>query len=631
MWPDNETTDDLIGFRVHADLIRATVTNERMLPLTIGVFGDWGSGKTSIVKMLLEDLSPERWEAGSEERKQCENTAVVLLNPWLFEGYDDAKAAILEALLLELAAHKRIGPRLLEKAKDVFLGLFKTVSWMRVAKLATRHAVIPAATAVATGGLAAIPAAVATAAAGATIDWNELLDKPEPKDEAIDVRTFRERFGRMLNQSDIATLVVLIDDLDRCSPERIIEILEAIKLFVNVDRTAFVIGADPRIVQHAIRIRYAEKATDAPDKDAADRLIKDYLEKLIQVPYRLPRLSVSEIETYMTLLFCEHYLSADDFTYCLKGCRDGRAANRYASFGFAAVDNALRGRDLPNGLATALGLCAAAAPLIADGLKGNPRQVKRFLNALLLRKKLAQVAGLTSIQDAVLVKLMILEYAYETQFTRLFEWQAQQAGFPREIAELERVLCPPDGNVGDEAAARSIDTQWTTTSLRRWIAMEPRLHTIDLRDYFWIARDRLESTFSGVAMVSPVVRQLMMDLLSDVSAKRSSAVAGTRGLGEDERASVLAYLGTTIQRTPGEKAGYRALIELSEKGTVGAVAALAKSLGSSPPPVMPPAIGMDLMSLIKSHPETSLALQPVATKLSTSDSRIGVAIKKAMV
>ena len=50
MWPDNETSTDLIGFKVHADLIREVVTDLSMLPVTIGIFGDWGGGKTSIMK-----------------------------------------------------------------------------------------------------------------------------------------------------------------------------------------------------------------------------------------------------------------------------------------------------------------------------------------------------------------------------------------------------------------------------------------------------------------------------------------------------------------------------------------------------------------------------------------------------
>jgi len=44
VWSDNETVEDLIGFRVHAELLREVVGDASLLPITIGVFGDWGSG-----------------------------------------------------------------------------------------------------------------------------------------------------------------------------------------------------------------------------------------------------------------------------------------------------------------------------------------------------------------------------------------------------------------------------------------------------------------------------------------------------------------------------------------------------------------------------------------------------------
>jgi hypothetical protein len=44
MWSDNETTEDYLGFKVHADLLLDVINDETLLPITIGVFGDWGSG-----------------------------------------------------------------------------------------------------------------------------------------------------------------------------------------------------------------------------------------------------------------------------------------------------------------------------------------------------------------------------------------------------------------------------------------------------------------------------------------------------------------------------------------------------------------------------------------------------------
>src|SRR5690348_5211795 len=109
MWPDNETSTDLIGFKVHADLVRDVVTNPSMLPVTIGIFGDWGGGKTSIMKMLEASLDPDFWPTESHERRQCESIATVYVNTWQFEGYDDARSAILSSVLVQLKEHRGFG------------------------------------------------------------------------------------------------------------------------------------------------------------------------------------------------------------------------------------------------------------------------------------------------------------------------------------------------------------------------------------------------------------------------------------------------------------------------------------------------------------------------------------------
>jgi predicted KAP-like P-loop ATPase len=93
VWSDNETTVDLLGFKVHADLVRAVVTDRKLLPITIGRFGDWGSGKTSVMKMLQHALTAENFPEGAPERAQLEGVACLYFNGWLFEGYDDAKSA----------------------------------------------------------------------------------------------------------------------------------------------------------------------------------------------------------------------------------------------------------------------------------------------------------------------------------------------------------------------------------------------------------------------------------------------------------------------------------------------------------------------------------------------------------
>jgi len=259
MWPDNETATDLLGFDVHANLLREVITDDSMLPLTIGVFGDWGGGKTSIMKMLERSLDPSTYAQSSAKEAECSSIATVYVNTWQFEGYDDAKAALISAVLLELKEHKRFGP----KVRDRAVALLRSVNWLRFGRLTLKHVAVPAAAAFFTGGAAAVPPALAVSAgllhslprgedgvphptrdaatgqAGDGADVGGVLAEEGAKETASDVRAFRAQFSALLNEGGIKTLVVLVDDLDRCTPERLLDNLEAIKLFLAVEHTAF--------------------------------------------------------------------------------------------------------------------------------------------------------------------------------------------------------------------------------------------------------------------------------------------------------------------------------------------------------------------------------------------------------
>lgn len=642
MWADNETTLDLLGFRVHADLVRSVVTDPGLLPITIGVFGDWGGGKTSVMKMLQADLEPAGYEEGSPERERYEGVACLYFNGWLFEGYDDAKSAILSSVLLQLAAHQRFGPKVGEKATS----LLQSVNWMRLARLGFKEVALPAALAYLTGGTSLLPALVDPlkklfgAGDAKTGDGTEKQDagdkvkiedfiKPGGQPEGpMDVRTFRDRFSEMLSESDIESLVILIDDLDRCSPQRIIDNLEAIKLFLSVDRTAFVIGADPRIVRHAIATVYdpAETRAETDEHEDPTDLVTDYLEKVIQVPYRLPRLSPSEVETYMSLLFCHRELDTDEFSGLRAAYERHREEDRYTVFGYGAIRQEL-GERFEGELAANLAFCRSAAPLITEGLKGNPRQVKRFLNAFVLRKRLADVAKLTNVRDDILVKLMILEYAHSRQFNQLHGWQSGQDGHPEELRRLEEALASADAN--GEQAAKEIHEEWGSTFVRRWVTMEPALTEVDLRDYFWVARDRLQSTLSEASLVPPLVRRLVEDLLSGNPGRLSKGASRAEELEADDLGRLYGLVERHAQRHPDQQEGYDALLELMRKGMPGSGAALSRALLAAPPEAIPPAIGLDILTLLKDEPGLHEELDSALNRLRRdTKSMIGRALKQ---
>ena len=94
MWLDKESQIDLLAYSPFAELITNITANKRLNPLTIGLFGRWGVGKSTLLKLVEKNI---------EERDMSKKKYVcVSLNSWIFEGYDDAKSAIMESLLRTL-------------------------------------------------------------------------------------------------------------------------------------------------------------------------------------------------------------------------------------------------------------------------------------------------------------------------------------------------------------------------------------------------------------------------------------------------------------------------------------------------------------------------------------------------
>ena len=609
IWQDNETEIDLLGFDVHADLIRSVITDPTVLPVTVGVFGDWGGGKSSIMKMLQKELSNE---------KTYPDIVCLYFNGWTFEGYEDAKSALLSSILIQLGEHKRFGP----KAKDFVVKLLKRLKWMELGKLAVKHVGIPVAIAAATGGIAAVPVAaaavgiaVANSALGKNggdeddskeINWSSLIEANPAKPDLMGVRKFREEFETMLAKTGISVLAVLIDDLDRCLPERLIETLEAIKLFVSVPRTAFVIGADPRIVRHAISTRYVKRQLEHSGEPSEMRreeegLVQDYLEKLIQVPYQLPRLSPNEIETYVNLLACEKLLDAAQVPAILTAWRNTRAQNIYAPFTAKAIHKALPGgTQLPANLKAQLDWSKAVASVITEGLKGNPRQVKRMLNAMSLRKQLAAVATM-SIKEEVLAKLMVLEYSNLPLFQELNQWQAAEKGVPSNLKTLEEKALKAEDDSESSAPEDSL-AKWRTPPTLSWLRMRPPLSGVDLRDYFWLARDRTKSTLAGVTMIPPKVQDALRKLSSDNAGENAQGLKLVPGLTVQELPILLDLLKQDAERHPDRLSPLSILYKLGIQKIPGAGTKLIEVARNISPDSLIPSVPQNIAELALHEP-----------------------------
>ena len=531
MWSDKETSKDLLGYTVHAELLKGVVTSDKNLPITVGLYGDWGSGKSSILKILEEDL------------KKDENTVVVYFDGWSFESFDDAKMALIQGIVEALEKEEKFWAKVGEKIDDLktaFKNLRKSINWMRVLKV-TASTAIPIATAAATGGASLIIPLLLKAFDENRGGLEDLLtgekaekflkdtlhaDEDGKKYEAV--REFRKDFEELIKKSKQGRIVVLIDDLDRCLPRHIIENLEAIKLFLNVPKTAFVIAADRFIVSNAIKNEYKEIIAAASED--RPNLGDSYMEKFIQLPYNIPALSPKEVETYVTLLFCQSLLDEKVFDKIRMDFAKFISVNKFDIYGWNNIKDLLKSESIPAELGETIGFVSRFATIIGTSLKWNPRLIKRFLNAFEIRSNLLVQSGIKDTKSRfALLKLMLIEQKHLEQFRQLNAWVMNNKGVPKELVAIEAFA---EDNTKDISGYQD----WKSQDLLKLVSTDPKFSTVSLKELFWVSRDNIVNEMSGLSLVSTRVKTVFSNAYEAATDKIRENICGNevKGLSETD-------------------------------------------------------------------------------------------------
>jgi hypothetical protein len=254
---------DQLQFNRFVTTLTEVITNDATeTPFTVGVFGAWGSGKSSLLKMLNQSLAADHED----------DVVRVDFNPWIYRH----EPSMLVPLLLTLQDSLKKDPK------------------KRFGEVALRIG----------GLLAKVTAGVLLgrlSSAGVTLDSiDRLADEVVHKRAEVESETRNLRAALQKEADAIwlnkARLVFFIDDLDRCEPDEIIDLLESIKLFLDLRNVFIIIAVAKDVVDRGIAFKYRDFSFTHDEVLAVG---DEYLDKMIQLPLYIPPIDDGAIGEFM--------------------------------------------------------------------------------------------------------------------------------------------------------------------------------------------------------------------------------------------------------------------------------------------------------------------------------------------
>lgn len=542
---DEPTNQDLLSFDAVAGAVVDALLDESLDPIALGLSGSWGSGKTTVLRIIASQL--RALNSGSD------STLVVETDPWRYDPQIGAKESLIGEILAALAAEIDDTADGADKARDLLGRLVKRVDWGKALQVAAKSAIT-----------VQLP----------SLDSLMSLIKPAEEDAAIkDMVEFRAEFERLLNEPALAHLrnvVILVDDLDRCLPNTVVETLETIRLFLSVPKMSFVIAADEDRIADAISVHYPTSNEPVDGQETPARL---YLHKIVQTSVPVPALSDFDTEAYLVLLQIR------------SGCEQGAYKQLIQAVAEARRD-AKPLDDVPGladaGFQEARTTALRLKPIVHEKTRGNPRRIKRFMNDLSVRLSIASRRGI-KLDAAMIAKLMILEAYFVDDFEQVMEWLGENklkenlrlleaaAGAVAQPEPLQKVEAEPV-ETAEKAGTKVVAAKKTaeeepkkfSDQLIRWARVAPSLSDVDIAPYLVFAAS-FENIFLTAKGLSERLRDIAASMLSASVADNNSVTDDIlNALSEEELRELVTYVGGVIADQPQRQSqGVRALVRMA--------------------------------------------------------------------
>lgn len=522
MWPDKETEIDYLNFGYMVNLVANIATNRDLSPSTIGLYGDWGSGKSSLMKLVQKKI--EEKYPKDEKKKDTVKTLCIEFNGWLFEGYEDTKTSLCGAILDALADKKRFSKEVTDYANE----LIKKIDINKILGKGVKYGL----DLFLSGGIGiltdlSLSSLLSTIKSNAgevqAKDIEEILSMLKKNDKTrTEIKNFRNEFKDLLNKSKVENVVVFIDELDRCLPDTVLEVFEAMRLFLFVEGMSFVIGADERLIQYSIKSKYKEVPGNNLD------IGKEYLEKVIQYPLYIPQLTRAEVNQYLACLLLKQTLSDEKFkeilgiVYTLTPDQD---------FSMDLISD--KAPDLTENCKQEMALARQISSVLAPSINGNPRQCKRFLNTLYMRLKLAEARNVI-LDKNILAKLMLAEYFNPEFFKAVTKPENREL-----FKEFEK------GEVLNDENPFAVwkEKDW----VKKWMQNDTRLEDENLDKYVYFSDVKNRYGQSNLDLLSPTARKCYELLVNGTEMNRNSALTFIGKLAPGEKAIIASEVFAVIE------------------------------------------------------------------------------------
>jgi len=338
--PIESYLDDKLNFNKSSTVLENFIINSDT-PISIGINGKWGSGKTSLMRLLKERLE--------KENETESNIFISWFDTWNFSNEKEIWRVLMISLIDDLDPKNKNPTEITNLISGILdLGFITSKLWLShgATLYSDKNKIIDT--------------------------YNKIKSARTSREEKIirnklkTVKTFREDLEKLikLKVGENGKFVIFIDDLDRIVPEKVVDIIEAIKIFLSCKRCVFVLGCDQDYLDKCIKDRYGGLNFNG----------RDYIEKIVQIPFDVPS---------MTPNFNSFLIN---YTYDFFNLQDD----------FITIGN-----------------------LIKKSIGGeNPRKIKRLINLF----NIIYVLNENELDDIVIFKLLCFMLNWPDRYNQFFEF-----------------------------------------------------------------------------------------------------------------------------------------------------------------------------------------------------------------